>query len=224
MIPSWKRYLSYLSEMHIESAPSDINPHLYVSLQKGKLQLSTENAIYSYAENYHNFSGSFEHLDLTNIRKKEILVLGFGLGSIPIILENTFKIKAYYTGVEIDENVIYLFEKYAAADIQSPTQLYCADAFIFTSSCAQKFELVCSDIFLDNEIPEDYWSEAYLNNLANILSPTGLLILNTLALSEANKKRADAYFHQVYKKMFPEAVKLEVHNNYMLLSHKTWLK
>ncbi|MEL6944963.1 MAG: hypothetical protein AAFO82_20090, partial [Bacteroidota bacterium] len=51
-IPRWKRWWSYLSEIHIESAPNEINPHLYVSLRNGRYQLSTANAIYSYEDLY----------------------------------------------------------------------------------------------------------------------------------------------------------------------------
>lgn len=224
MIPTWKRYFSYLTEMHIESAPSDINPHLYVSLHKGKLQLSTENAIYSYGENYHNFAKTFAQLDLSHLQKEEVLILGFGLGSIPIILEKTFDLDAYYTGIELDENVLYLFDKYVGDSLQSAIQLICADAQIYAATCQQQYKLICSDIFLDNEIPDTFYEASYLKNVARMKESDGLLILNTLALTEANQEQADAYFEQVFKKVFPEAVKLEVHHNYMLLSHKAWLK
>ena len=224
MVPIWKRYLSYLTEMHIESAPSDINPHLYVSMQKGKLQLSTENAIYSYGENYHNFAKTFAQLDLSNIHEEEILILGFGLGSIPVILEKSFKTKAYYTGIELDENVLYLFDKYVGDTLQSAIQLICADAQIYAATCQQKYKLICSDVFLDNEIPDAFYKAEYLENVARMVDYDGLVMLNTLALTEANQQQAEAYFVQVFKKVFPQAIKLEVHHNYMLLSHKAWLR
>ncbi len=223
MVPIWKKYLSYLTEMHIESAPSDINPHLYVSMQKGVFQLCTENAIYSYGQHYHNFAKTFAQLDLNQIKNKEVLILGFGLGSIPIILEQSFKIKALYTGVELDENVLYLYDKYIAESLESSLQLICADAQIYAATCQQKYQLICSDIFLDNEIPKAFYTVEYLENLSKCLENEGLLILNTLALTEANQLNSNAYFEKVFKKVFPEAIKLEVHHNYMLLSHRTWL-
>ncbi len=224
MVPIWKKYLSYLTEMHIESAPSDINPHLYVSMQKGKLQLSTENAIYSYGENYHNFAKTFAQLDLSHIQDGEVLILGFGLGSIPIILEKSFDTVAHYTGIELDENVLYLFDKYVGDTLDSPIQLICADAQIYAATCQQQYALICSDIFLDNQIPASFYAADYLANVARLLEPKGLLVMNTLALSDNNKEQSNSYFEQIFKKQFPEAVKLEVHHNYMLLSHKDWLK
>ena len=53
--PLWKRLLSHLFEIHIESTSSEYNPHLYVSLRKGRYQLSTANAIYSFEDLYYNF-------------------------------------------------------------------------------------------------------------------------------------------------------------------------
>ena len=224
MVPTWKKYLSYIKEMHIESAPSDINPHLYVSMEKGKLQLCTQNAIYSYGENYHNFAETFAQLDLTHISNEEVLILGFGLGSIPILLENSFGTSAQYTGIELDENVLYLYDKYVGDTIQSPIQLICANAEIYAATCQQKYKLICSDIFLDNEIPDAFFELDYLEHVARLVDSDGLVILNTLALTEANQQQSDAYFEQIFKKVFPEAIKLEVHHNYMLLSHKTWLQ
>ena len=52
--PLWKRWLSYLFEIHVESTSSDYNPHLHVSLNNGRYQLSTANAIYSFEDLYDN--------------------------------------------------------------------------------------------------------------------------------------------------------------------------
>ena len=109
--PLWKRFLSYLFEIHIESTSSEYNPHLYVSLQKGRYQLSTANAVYSFEDLYDNFSDAFKEIDLDRLNIQNVLILGFGLGSIPIILEQNFKKKYHYTGVEIDEEVLYLAKK-----------------------------------------------------------------------------------------------------------------
>ncbi len=224
MIPTWKKWLSYITEVHIESAPSEVNPHLYVCMHKGKLQLCSENAIYSYDENYHNFAGSFAQMDLSKVNEQEVLVLGFGLGSIPLILQNTYQIKAYYTGVELDEAVLYLFEVYNANKIKSSLQMICANAEVYAATCQEKYQLICSDVFLDNITPAPYWETKYLEYLANCLLPDGAILLNTLALTKENQAEADRFFEDKFKKVFPNAIKLAVHRNYMLLSDKAWLK
>jgi len=224
MIPVWKRWLSYLTEVHIESAPSDINPHLYVSMKKGKLQLCTENAIYSYDENYHNFSGTFSQIQINNLKQQDVLIMGFGLGSIPMMLEHDFGLDVYYTGIELDENVLYLFEQYNAERVSSSLQLICADARIYAATCQQQYRMICSDVFLDNTIPSALLELSYLEDLARILEVDGLLVMNTLASTIAQQKAASAYFEQIFQQVFPNAIKLEVHHNYMLLSNKDWLK
>jgi len=224
MIPQWKKWLSYVKEVHIESAPSEVNPELYVCMQSGKLQLCSQNAIYSFDENYHNFSGAFTQINLDKVNKQEVLIMGFGLGSIPLILKNTFGIEAYYTGVELDENVVYLFETYNAKNVKCHLQLICADALVFAATTNASYNLICSDIFLDNKIPAAFWEIDYLENLKRSLNPGGAVLMNTLALTEANRAKADAYFENIFKKVFPKAVKLAVHLNYMLLSDKAWLE
>jgi len=213
-----------MTEIHIESAPSVTNPHLYVSMKNGKYQLCTENAIYSYDENYHNFAGTFLQLELARIQQQDILILGFGLGSIPLILENKFAIKAYFTGIELDENVLYLFEQYNAERINNSLQLICADALIYAATCQQQYGMICSDIFLDNTIPSAFLSIDYLEDLERLLEDDGLLVMNTLAMSADNQAAATDYFNNKFLEVFPNAIKLKVHHNYMLLSNKAWLK
>ena len=119
-IPRWKRLLSYFVEFHIESAPSELNPHLYVSLNRGRYQLCTANAVYSFADLYDNFVKAFQRLQPAQLPIREVLLLGFGLGSIPLMLEKKFHCRIRYTGVEADESVIWLAGKYALPELQSP--------------------------------------------------------------------------------------------------------
>ncbi len=216
-IPFWKYYLSYLFEFHIESAPSEINPHLYVSLRRGRYQLSTANAVYSYADLYTNFKQAFEEIKLDQHQIKEVLVLGFGLGSIPYLLEKTFKKKYHYTAVEIDENVLYLANKYALGEIDSPISLLPTDAAIFVSYCQERFDLICMDVFLDDEIPTYFETEDYLEQLKNLLNPNGILLFNKLALTEEDITKCEAFL-PVFKKIFPQATYMDVQGNWIFIN------
>ena len=152
--PLWKKLLSHVFELHIESTSSEYNPHLYVSLREGRYQLCTANAIYSFEDLYDNFSAAFKQLDLDKISGKNVLLLGFGLASVPIILEKQFHKKYHYTGIEIDEEVIYLANKYAMDELVSSFNLICADAYHFVMQCEEQFDLVIMDVFFDDVIPE----------------------------------------------------------------------
>ncbi len=55
----WKRLLSYFTDIQVESVSSDWNPHLQVLLSRGRYQLCTSGAIYSYEDLYANFYLTF---------------------------------------------------------------------------------------------------------------------------------------------------------------------
>ncbi len=221
-IPTWKKYLSYLFEFHIESAPSEINPHLYVSLSRGRYQLSTANAIYSFADLYDNFTLTFQQIKLTE-SIQDVLILGFGLGSIPYMLEKKFGKDYHYTAVEIDENVLYLANKYTLPELTSSITMMPADAFAFVHYCHDKFDLICMDVFLDDIVPENFESTDYLEQLASLLNPNGILLFNKLASNKKDKKQAAAFF-EIFKKVFPKGDYLDVNGNWMLINDAAFIR
>ena len=215
--PFWKKIISYLTELHIESAPSDINPHLYVSLNRGRYQLCTANAIYSYEDLYDNYSEAFKIIEIDKRKVEKVLILGFGLGSIPFMLEKKFNKKYHYTAVEIDESVIYLATKYALPEINSSIQMICADAFAFVMQCQEQFDLVCMDVFLDDLVPETFEAEDFLKNLKRLIAKDGLLLFNRLANTPEDLKATQTFFKEKFQPVFPDGKYLEVRGNWMLL-------
>ncbi len=220
-IPFWKKYLSYLFELHVESAPSEINPHLYVSLKRGRYQLSTANAIYSYADLYDNFTRTFQQVKMP-AEDKDVLILGFGLGSIPYMLEKKFDKKYNYTAVEIDENVLYLASKYVLPELTSSITAIPTDAFAYVHYCHDRYDLICMDVFLDDIVPENFESEHYLAQLASLLKPDGILLFNKLAANKKDLAQAGA-FYQLFKKVFPKGTYLDVNGNWMLVNEERFV-
>lgn len=222
--PWWKVWLSYLTEVHIESAESSYNPHLYVSLKHGRYQLSTANAVYSYEDLYSNFRRAFKAADLDKLPGREVLVLGLGLGSIPLMLEQVFHKDYRYTAVEVDEAVLYLAQKYALDELQSSIEVIQADAYLFVEQCSTTFGLICMDIFLDDTVPSKFEERAFLENLRDLLHPEGLLLYNRLAASKQDKRRSRLFYERQFLPVFPEATFLDVGGNYILFSRKSVLE
>lgn len=216
--PFWKNILSYLTEFHIESAPSEINPHLYVSLSKGRYQLSTANAVYSYGDLYDNYFKAFRKKGVLKSNIETVLVLGFGLGSIPFMLEKKFGKKYHYTGIEIDENVIYLAEKYVLHDLKSPVELFCADAFAYVMQCREKFDLIAMDVFLDDLVPNQFESSEFLNALKGLIAENGTLLYNRLSLTDEDLENTQFFFEHQFKPVFPNGIYLDVGGNWMLMN------
>ena len=98
--------LSYLTDFIIEVSESIYSGKLKLSLSNGRFQLSTSNAVYSYEDRYTTFKEAFRQLKLSKQNINTCLVLGYGLGSIPLMLNKHHKITPLTTGVEIDPQII----------------------------------------------------------------------------------------------------------------------
>ncbi len=220
--PLWKRIVSYFYTFEIEKTSSFYNSELQVRYANGRFQLCTANAIYSYGDLYDNFSKSFERLSLGRRHFKTVLLLGFGLGSIPFMLERKFGKKYHYTAVEIDEIVLQLAQKYVVADLNSPIDFICADAAAYVAQTERQFDLICMDVFLDDVVPSVFEQPHFLETLRQRLQPnTGLLLYNRLTTSDLDKKNTRDYYHRVFQKVFPDATYFDVDGNWMLVNKTT---
>ena len=222
--PTWKRMLSYVLELHVESTSSEYNPHLYVSLKNGRYQLSTANAVYSYGDLYDNFSGAFKQIDLDKADIKTVLVLGLGLGSIPIILEKVFDKQYHYTAVEIDEEVVFLASKYTLPELQSNIEVICADASNYILQCEQQFDLIAVDLFIDDVIPESFQQDTFLLQIQNLLTDKGILLYNHLAYSKKDVVRARSFYEEKFKPIFQQGTFVETNGNWMMMNTEVYLK
>lgn len=218
-IPKWKKWLSYLFEFHLESASSDYNPHMYVSLYKGQYQLSTDNAIYSFGNLYTNFSSTFDCYKWDKYPPKDVLLLGLGLGSIPFMLEDKYQQKCNFTAIDIDEEVIDLAYRYLLSSLESPVEMITANAAIAVHQFPEEsYDLICVDVFDSDEVPEEIESFVFLEQIKNILKPGGVILFNRLAATDKDCKKSEAFFNDRFKKVFPKADILGVEGNYMLVT------
>lgn len=191
---------------------------MYVSLNRGRYQLCTANAIYSFEDLYDNFFEAFRIIDLDKYHIKNVLVLGLGLGSIPTMLEKNFEKKYHYTTVEIDESVIYLASKYALPKLESKIETICADAFAFVIQCEEQFDLVCMDVFLDDIVPEAFEDKVFLEKLKQLIAPNGILLFNRISNHRLDATNAEVFYKEKFKPVFPQGSYLEIKGNWMLLN------
>lgn len=222
-IPRWKKWLSYVREIPIETLDSEFNGTLEVLMTKGRYQLCTPNAIYSFDDKYDNFVKGFEKIDWVRFKPKNALILGLGLGSIPYILEHTLQKKLSYTAVEIDESVVDLVSTYTLPRLKSPIEIVCADAFVYAQTCAEKYDLVLLDIFISDKIPKKFETTRYYEMMEDLIAPEGLLLVNKLAMTEKDRNAAAKNF-KVFQQTFPNSVSLDVDNNYIFFHDSSYLK
>lgn len=209
---------SYFVDVRLEEEHSTYSGKLEVICRNGRYALCTKNAVYSYDDLYINFRDSFQKIDLDKHGIKNVLVLGLGLGSIPLLLEKKFKKKYNYTLVEIDQKIVNLAKKYTLNELQSSYSIICIDALEYVKACSQQFDLVAIDIFIDDQIPSAFESVLFLEDVKKVLSPNALLMYNQLTYNDTLLSKTELFFQSKFKSVFPEAVFLPLSGNKMLLN------
>ena len=223
-ISFWQKLISYIKDIEIETISSEFNPVLSVCIKNGRYQLCTEEAVYSYADKYDNFRISFEKIDFSKQKVDKLLLLGLGLGSIPVMLEKNFQFDFQYTAVEIDDSVIYLADKYVLHDLKSPISVIQADADIFMQQHEEQYDMIAMDVFDSDVVPENFESFSFLQNLKSCLSANGFVIYNRLAVTPQDRRESLKFFEEQFKVIFPNAIMMNILGNYMLISEEKVLK
>jgi len=214
----WNKALSYVKDVHIESASSLYNDELDVLLVKGEYQLVTPEAIYSYGNRYDNFFEAFKRINIKEHQIDNVLLLGLGLGSIPYMLERFYKMDCTYTAVEIDDAIIYLASKYVLNDLTSDITTVCTDAIHFVNVDQNKYDMVAMDVFVSDYIPDVFETEEFLRDMESCVADDGLVLFNRLYYFDKDKKKTKDYYERVFKKVFPRGRYLEINGNWILLN------
>jgi spermidine synthase len=154
---------------------------------------------------------------------KQVLILGLGLGSIPIILDRLSYGEWDISAVEVDEEVCRLANVYATPKISSPMEVHVADAQSFLALNQTSFDLICVDLFVDDQIPEKFKTQDFLEELKGSLAPKGLLVFNTLAFRDSDKKESRDFFDGIFNTVFENGELVPVYKNYMLINDRTYL-
>lgn len=221
--PWWKRLLSYLYDLRIASSDSAYSGRLDLMYSRGRYALATPRALYSYEDLYTTFRKTFEALPLERLPLRRVLVLGMGLGSIPLLLERTFGKVCEYTLVEIDPAVIDLAQRYGCfqAGLQSPMRVVQADAALWVGDMQQEpesYDLICVDIFIDDAVPTPIESLDFLQALKKRLHSQGLLLYNRLNYTEKIMHKTIAFYEKNFKFVFEQATYIDMEGNRMLLN------
>lgn len=215
----WQRLFSYITEIHIQTVVGEYNPILQVSLVQNRLQLSTENAIYSFDDLYLNFRRAFKKITLPPDGSSHLL-LGLGLGSVPYILEKHFDKKYHTTAVELDEEVIGLASGFTFPRLESKIEVVHADAEIFVQSTETTYDLITVDLFLDDVIPPYFEKLEGLKRLRILLNPGGQVLINRLYRNGSDRIKTGNFYRNIFQKVFKNETYLDVQGNWILVGYK----
>ncbi len=182
---------SYLFPWLIEQRIGGVSPFLEVWLIEGKYQLNTKKANYSFGSLHTVFSIVFNNRNIKERTIENVLMLGFGSGSVASILQEEYTIPCKITAVDIDPVVIELGHKYFNISRFKDLQLICADAYDFVQQNQETFDLIVVDIFVDLDVPSCFNDETFLLSLHRLLSEKGTLFFNKIPYSQESIEETD---------------------------------
>jgi len=220
--PHWKKVLSYFKEVSLEKTSSLSNPYLEVLLVKGRHQLVTRDAIYSFDDKYENFNQAFKKIDWDRLNGNRVLVLGLGLGSVILLLEKFFNKQFEYTAVEVDSEICRLCNTYTLQNIDSYVEVVPAEAMRFLATHNEQYDMIIMDIFQSAQIPQKFQSVQFLQLLKTKLSNNGLILYNRMNITDEDVTD-NAVFSETMEEVFPEMSEIKVKTNLVIINDKTFI-
>lgn len=172
------RLKSYLTGVLVEKQPSSISGELEVWIQNGRYVLHSTRANYSFDTLHRVFQQTFRNIQVKEKNPDRVLVLGLGAGSIPSILYEELHLRPEITGIEADNAVIRLAEKYFNIGRFDKLRILHTRAEEYVSRCKEKFDLVISDVFVHTNVPEEASNKQYLSNLVRTTAQNGTGLIN----------------------------------------------
>lgn len=180
---------SYIWGQRLATCNSTINGKLEIWMVNGKLMLNSANANQSYDSLHDVFTGVFETIALDRQPVHHVLLLGLGAGSVPAIIEEELVMNCVITAVEKDLMMIELGKKYFDLNRFKHLRIVHDDALHYVQACKVSFELIIIDLFIDNQVPEPFTNDNFLEELSRLLVPDGFLLFNMIVQDEKQQQQ-----------------------------------
>ncbi|MFH1120084.1 MAG: methyltransferase domain-containing protein [Bacteroidota bacterium] len=200
------RYLSsFTGEQPVCRYSSKIGPDIEVCQINGRYQINAGNVNYSFGPLHDAFRRYFNLDSPEPGFDHPVLVLGFGGGSIAVILREERGLPNPITGVELDEMMIRAGKEHFGISKISDLKLINRDAFDFIRQCKDKFALIITDIYIDQVVPPQFEQQEFLDGIKRCLMPGGKFVFNKLVgdfKSDEERHRLETLFSET----FPETM------------------
>lgn len=171
--PFYLKLASYFFSITIEKSSQPY--YLELLLSKNKLILNSKNANQSNEGLKQAFHQAFHQLRIYEKKYENILILGFGLGSVVELLQ-VKKCLGNVTAYENNAKVLQWLNKYY--DLEGIHLI--SDSAENLKNIDSNYDLIIVDLFIDNQCSQFLNYKAYWTQLKTHLSPSGILIWNTL--------------------------------------------
>ena len=182
----------FSGEKLVQQYDSIVNPVIEVSINKGKYVLNSASVNFSYGLMHEVFRSYFRQDPPGLLPDDKALILGFGGGTIAVILLEELGLKCSITGVELDAAVIKAAHDHFNIQRLQKLEILQQDAMDFVNACNEKYKLIVVDIYVDNALPPQFEEESFFRRLSNCLEPRGKIVFNKFASTNAQMSEAIA--------------------------------
>lgn len=187
----WHKWLSYLTDIQIDTKHSEISGPIYIKWRNGKRVVDTETVNYAYGTLYEVFQQAFVKYDVQHkVKPKKILLLGFGAGSVFQLVRETFGREPEIVGVERDPIMLQIYRDYFLHSDANLTLIQ-ADVQTYIQESTEKFDLILIDVFVGEHVPNTLFQESFVQFARNALSQSGVLMWNVIVEDADQKSKFD---------------------------------
>lgn len=194
---------SFFQEVILDVYQSSINPDLEVAIINGRYQLNAGKVNYSFGPLHDAFRKYFKK-DTPNLRDdSNVLILGFGAGSVAYILRNELGFNSHITGIEADPKVIEIAKEHFYLNKLQNAEIHIMDAFDYIIRCSEKFDLIVIDIYLDDKVPVKFESRDFIEKIYQCLHIGGKVVFNRLRHTNDGEQPIQVLIGK-YNSIFPK--------------------
>lgn len=172
---NWRRLLSYLWPLKTK-IPSRHSGTLELTWINGRKVVDSAHANYSFGSLQKILEIGLQQVYQPKIQS--VLVLGLGAGSVVQSLREKFKYQGFIQAVEWEAVLIELACKEYGICANTHLQIACADAEEYLASDPNTYDLLIVDLFIDNQVPEQFLSAEWAAQLEAHLNQAGSIVLN----------------------------------------------
>jgi len=178
-----KRLCSHLWPINIAKYGKG-SEKLELLLYRGRIQLNSANANYSYGNLQTAFARLFDEVEIPWKEVKQSLVLGFGLGGVCDLLLQR-QPDMHITGVEMNGQIVMWHHEYFD---RFNVNLVLSDALLYVETETEKFDLIVVDLYEDLNVPSQFQTINFISSLSNRLNSHGIVIFNKVVSNETQKQ------------------------------------
>lgn len=183
---------SFADEQQIGHYKSMVGPDIEVCLINGRYQINAGSVNYSFGPLHDAFRRYFRKDPLLIEKGAPVLILGFGGGSVAVILREELGLSNPITGVELDGSMLQAGREHFGIGRIQDLEIHQMDALMYIWQCVHLYALIVVDIYVDENVPPEFESREFIAELKRCLLPGGKVVFNKLVSDEKTRNERNA--------------------------------